>query len=369
MTRHLSIVARLAPGGAERQLLDVLTYLRFAGFECAVTCIGGEEGELASDFRERGIEVNHLRSRSRVGPISLTKLALHIRSYEPSIVHTHLYSANVTGTLAARLAGVPAVFATVHSTGEVKRPAQAIWSRIAASVRVRTLAVSNAVAHSFADRTGVSSQAIEVIPSGRDLARFRSPDLPLGQVAHQIGVAPTARLIAFVGRLVSEKRPIDFVDIATRLAWRHTDAVFVIAGDGPLRRATEERVRTQGLTSRFRFLGRFDDIPSLMQLASVLVLPSETEGLPLVLMEAAAAGLPVVASDVGGVSEIVENDVSGYTVRAGDLDHFAERIDRILSTPQLREKLAAQSRRISCRFEIGGCVERLVSLYDSALAR
>lgn len=363
----MSIVARLAPGGAERQLLDVLTHLRFAGFDCSVLCIGGEEGSLAGEFREQGIEVSHVRARSRVGPLSLMKLARFIRQNDPSIVHCHLYSANVTGSLAARLAGVPAVFATVHSCGEVRRPAQAVWARVAASVRAGTLAVSKAVAESFVTRTGVKADRVEVIPSGRDLARFRRSDLNTAELAHRLGIPPTSRVVSLVGRLVPEKRPLDFVEIATRLTWRHTDAVFVVAGEGCLRRAVEERVRQQGLSSRFRVMGQVDDVPALMRLSTVLVLPSEVEGLPLVLMEAAASGLPAVVSNVGGMPEIVADGETGYVVGCGELDQFAERIDRILSTPGLREQLSKNARVASTHYEISGCVEKLVSLYDSAL--
>ena len=104
-----------------------------------------------------------------------------------------------------------------------------------------------------------------------------------------------------------------------------------------------------------------------MRLSTVLVMPSEVEGLPLVLMEAAASGLPAVVSDVGGVPEIVADSHTGFIVRCGDLDQFAERIDRILSTPGLREHLSLNACAASTRYEIGGCVEKLVTLYDSAL--
>jgi len=183
---------------------------------------------------------------------------------------------------------------------------------------------------------------------------------------------PGSRLI-FVGRVVEQKGLVDLFEAMTGLIPEHPDLALTVVGDGPDRRALERRAQDIGLGSRVDFLGSKSqaEVAELLAGADVFVLPSYAEGVPVVAMEALGCGIPVVASFVGGMAELVEDGVTGFLVAPGDAEQLADRIDRLVADPELRNRLGAAGRaKVAAEFDSAVEARRLGSLFvDSAAGR
>jgi glycosyltransferase involved in cell wall biosynthesis len=175
-------------------------------------------------------------------------------------------------------------------------------------------------------------------------------------------------VIGFVGRLVSIKQPLDLVEAFDRLSAAHAAAVLLIVGDGELRASVEQEVRSRGLTDRVVFAGWRSDLPNVYAAIDIVALTSRNEGTPVTLIEAMAAGRPVVATDVGGVADLVEHGTNGLLVPAGDMRMFGEALARLARDPDERNRLGQNGRtRVLARYQADRLADELDRLYRLAL--
>jgi glycosyltransferase involved in cell wall biosynthesis len=182
-----------------------------------------------------------------------------------------------------------------------------------------------------------------VIRAGIDLAAFvgRSDD---SAVRDRLGIPSRAQLVTQVGNFKPQKAPLDFVRVAAAVAVRHPEVWYVMVGDGPLRPAAEELARSLGVADRMVFCGWWDDVPALLETTAVAVLTSIHEGLPCSVVEARAAGVPVVATAVDGTPEVIASGVNGYLAPAGDVVAMAQFVCRLLGDPDERARMANAAR-------------------------
>jgi glycosyltransferase involved in cell wall biosynthesis len=317
---------------------------------------GGAELQVAALSREltqRGWEVAVFALRT--GPLAagLPTLPLpRLATFRPHILHTHLFHANLAGRLARLLLPFPVVISTIHSIAETGRRSTAIRRRdllyrITSSLADATVFVSEAARA----RHGLARS--RVISNGVDTDRFRPDSARRARTRDALGLGSTFTWLA-AGRLMWKKNyPLMIQAMA-----QQPEAVLLIAGAGP-----DEAALRAVAGANVRFLGAREDMPELMNAADGFVLSSTVEGLPTVLLEAAASGLPAVATDAGGVSEAIVHGVTGYVVAP---DELAAAMLRVADMPRDAMSQAARDHAVA-QFRIADVVSRWEKLYRELL--
>jgi glycosyltransferase involved in cell wall biosynthesis len=323
--------------GAEAQIFQMVRQMARDG-AVSVEVVLLNDGELARRLRFIGVTVFVL-DESRLGaPAIFVKLVRLLRQNRPDVVHTHRTKENILGAIAARLAGVPASVRTVHGRPEhdakrslVRRAVQYLDSWVARRLQQRVIAVS-AELRSFLQRSLVADY--ETIENGIDEQLLRAE---CGAVAAPFEESPGKR-ICFVGRLVGVKRIDIFLRMAQRLIQLDPAAGlrFYIIGDGPLRGELVQLAQQLGLERHCEFMGFREDCSALLRHMDILVLTSDHEGLPMTALESLALGVPVLASAVGGLVGLLDEERRGVLVDSRDPASFAESARRMYSAVRPR---------------------------------
>ncbi len=315
-------ITELEPGGAERCLVELATRLDRRRFEPVVYCLGprpaGNPISLVERLEAAGVAVHCFGARRPLAlPGLLRRLRRQMQLDRPRLVQTFLFHANVLGAWAARGAGVPHVVSGIRVAER-----HSAWHLLVAQCADRWVdrhvCVSRSVRDFSVTQGRLRFDKLVVIPNAVDVERFAGAP---AVSRSELGVDGRARLIAYVGRLDRQKGVRWLVEAIQGVLNEHADVELVMVGDGPERMALERfcAARTPG---RVHFLGTRADVPEILAAADLLVLPSRWEGMPNVVLEAMAAGLPVVATDVEGVREALgwapTHSSPGRTIR-GDL--------------------------------------------------
>jgi glycosyltransferase involved in cell wall biosynthesis len=283
------------------------------------------------------------------------------------VLHTHLFGSNTLGRLLGRLAGVPVIIAHEHWATSARRE---VWiNRLLYRLSDRTIVPSAATKSMLVKYGGIPSQAIEVVYNGVDTAQFSRP-YGREEVRSELGIPNDALLVGVVGRLSEEKGGVDLlVRAVARLHKTEPSVRLLVVGDGPMRAGLEGLASkvTEGLVT---FTGTRSDVARLLGAMDVFALPSLSEALPLVVLEAMSAGLPVVATRVGGVPEVVDDGVTGLLLAPGSEDALYWALRRLGAAPNLRAQLGrAGQAHVKAHFTIERMVECIEALYESLLAR
>jgi glycosyltransferase involved in cell wall biosynthesis len=227
------------------------------------------------------------------------------------------------------------------------------------------LAISESVAHFAIEQQGFPRELVEILHNPVDLGRFRPGTANSRSAGRaELGLAQDASVVICVARF----DPVKGVDVLLE-AWpevvsMNRRSTLLLAGDGPLRESLEQQARALGITESIRFLGYRSDVESLLHTADICVVPSRSEGLSLAAVEAMASGLPVVASRVGGIPEVVEDGRTGLLVEAENPKALASAITRLLGDTPLRIRLAASAGRAAQAYDIEAYCARLEALYQ-----
>ena len=343
-------ITDLDPGGAERALVQIVTRLPRT-WAPHVYCLM-RRGELADDLEAAGVPVTcfDVRSRANVGVV--WRLSRALRKQKPAILQTFLYHANLVGRFAGRLAGVPKIVSGIR-VAERRSRWRLRLDRWTERLVDRHVCVSPAVSE-FSINSGLSREKIEVIPNGVDFEKFataKPADLA------EFGIARDADVILCVARLDPQKGVDVLIDAFATLAAQFPKAELLLVGDGPSRSALSEQAARSGVGPRVHFTGYRRDTPGLYRAAKVFVLPSRWEGMPNAVLEAMAAGCPVVATRVEGT----EGLRCVWLADVNSAVELAAWIKVALSEPGLADQLASQSQAF-VRDELTW--ERVIGLYD-----
>lgn len=355
-TRVVRLFSRLNIGGPSIHVILLTAGLREKGYDTRLI-IGREspsEGNLLDMAQRMGIQVEKLDGLGReIRPladlVTLWQLYRTIRRWRPAIVHTHTAKAGVVGRLAAWLAGVPIIVHTYH--GHVLRgyfgPMKTAFFRWLETAlgRVTDVAVtvSAALRDDLAEMGVAPREKIRVVPLGLDLARFAQPH-PRGRLREACGVAGDAILVGVVGRLVPIKDIRCFLEAAAEVLRSGRAVRFAVVGDGELRAELEQYAAELGVAGRVSFAGWRKDLEAVYADLDVVVNSSRNEGTPVALIEAMAAGCPVVATAVGGTSDLLGGGERGLLVPAAEPVALARAIERTLDEREETGRRATAAR-------------------------
>ena len=381
--RVLRVIARLNVGGPALHVTYLSRGLAERGYE--TTLVAGDvapgEESMAWVAEQANVDVVRIPGLSReLSPlrdlVATVRLARLIRRVRPHVVHTHTAKAGAVGRAAALISGrrVPLVAHTFH--GHVLRGyfgalGTAVF-RLIETLLARTSDVLIAVSPEVRDelvRIGVArADKFAVVRLGIELEPRVRGDEGRDEIRRRLGIAPDRFVVGWFGRMTAVKRTTDLVDALAALRRRGVDACLLLVGDGTDREQVEQRAFELEVARHCLFLGYQEDVAPWYAAIDAFALTSANEGTPVVCIEALAAGRPVVATNVGGVSDVVAEGTDGFLVDPGDTDAMAERLERLAVDPELREAFgAAGRRRVLERYGVGRLVDDVDQLYRSLL--
>jgi len=365
----LYAVSHMKVGGAQQHLLEVLKRLDRRAFAPALYALHVRpEHAYLAEARALDVEIidghvpESLRGPALLGPV--VQLARQLRRRRIAIVHSYLFHANVVGTLAARLARTPVALVSKRSLDLYPNRGDLAACRLANRLADRVTANSDAVKRHVHRVEGCPLDRIIVIPNGIDLGRIMTA-APEGHAP----LADSRPVIGTIGRLSPKKGQEDLLSAAALILTRMPEVRVVLVGDGPLDGELRKQAHDLGIENRVRFLGAVADGARLLPLLDVYVLPSHIEGMSMGLIEAMAAGRPIVATDAGGNAENVIDGVSGLIVPPRAPDRLADAILTLLKDPERARAMGAAARqRAREHFTVDTMVQRLERLYRECLA-
>ncbi|TAN02998.1 MAG: TIGR03088 family PEP-CTERM/XrtA system glycosyltransferase [Rhodanobacteraceae bacterium] len=367
------VLYRLDTGGMERIALSVINHTRDR-YRHAVICLAGY-GALRAEIADPSIPCLSLDKRPGKDPGCYFRLWRALRKLKPDLVQTYNIGALDAAPL-IRLAGVRHIVHAEHgrdvSDPRGDNPKYLRLRRWMAPLIARFIAVSHDLQLWLIDRAGIRTDKVACIVNGIDVAAFETPRTATRPRALLADFAPPGSvLIGNVARLDKVKDQAGLLaafKLLCERAGQQTACRLVIVGGGPEHAALQSRIEQLGLTQTVRLLGSRGDVAELLAECDVFVLPSIAEGMPVTLLEAMASGLPVVATDVGGVAAVVKNGVTGALVPPGDPSVLADALGAYVVDAALRRRHGeAGHARVAARFSLSAMVSAYVALYDGLL--
>lgn len=323
-----------------------------------------EDTAFQQQLTELGVAVSSLDLWTRWDPSGFARARALIAAQAPDVVHTHLKHADLVGGYAAATLGLPHV-STLHLIEEdvplIGTGKRWVAARMRERSASRIIAVSDAVRNWYIDMTSTDPRRIARIYNGVTRPRSRT-DGEVASLRRDLGLDDARMVISCVGLMRPEKGHSDLLEAIARQ--REQDATYLLAGDGPCRADLEAQAASLGLDAdRIRFLGFRDDVDALLAVSDLVVQPSREDALPTTLIQALAAGLPAIATDVGGIPEIVTPEVA-HLVPPGDVDALSQALDAVPHRLARRPAVATLAReRFEAHFEASGWARRLRDTY------
>ena len=373
--RLLNVVPTLLCGGTETQFMTLARSLDADRFDVRFACLR-QWGPFVDELSERAIPLREYPVTTFLGLNAVkqqARLARDVRRDGIDIVHTYSFYGNVFAIPPGRVSA-PVVVASIRDRGLYLTPMQKRVQRYLCRLADRVLVNAEAV-KSWLVNDGFSPSRITVIPNGVDMSRFMARANPTA-LRRSLGIDDNARLVVVVSRLHRLKGIEDFLDAAAVVGAAHPDVRFLVVGEpSPVgnREYLDElsgRARRLGIADRVIFTGLRDDVPAMLSAADASVMPSLNEALSNVLLESMAAGSPVVATNVGGTAEALQDERNGLLIPPANPAALAAAIDRLLTNPSLARELGARARQtIVDRFSLDRMVASTAAVYEDLLAR
>ncbi|MGI0135226.1 MAG: glycosyltransferase family 4 protein [Candidatus Micrarchaeaceae archaeon] len=378
--RLLKFMTNLATGGTEKQVLNLIRRLDREKYEVFLGCLG-RWGELFADIKNECVAIDEYSIKHMYGYKTFQQQLKFSRSLARrriQIVHSYNFYANVFCVPAARFAGVPCV-ASIRSLGVYLTPMQCRvqnwFCRLADVVLVNAEAIRR-----WMLEQGFPEHKLRVIRNGVDFARFQGIE-DRGALRQELGIPRNAPVVVMLSRLDSNKGADYFLEAAPQIVRLCPDAHFLVVGGGrifdgsyglqpdvALSKRLHERALQLGIGKRIHFTGMRSDVPDILSMATVSVLPSFSEGISNTLLESMAAGVAVVATNVGGTPEVVRNGHDGLLIPPGNARAIADAVSSILVNPLLATQLSVQGReRVSKSFTFDNMVQQTQEVYMEIL--
>ena len=364
--KALLLSTSLGMGGADRQVLHLTRALLSHGYDVRLVSMT-PLAEMGLQAATDGLPVSSLNmQRGRADWASFQRFINLLQDWKPQLLTSFMYHANLLGRLAGKVAGVPLIVTSIRSERNGGRGRD--WLiRLTNWMDHCCTTNSQEVADSLLARRLVTPGKLRVIPNGVDVTAFLTPPAVGSGVRKEVGLSEGEFLWLAIGRLLPQKDYPNLLQAFKLLA--PAPARLAIAGRGPLLNLLQQQVTQLGLEENVTFMGVRQDVPALLAAADGFVLSSAWEGMPNVVMEALAAGTPVVATRVGGVPELVEPGRSGFLAPPENPVALADSMRQLMSLPGWqREAMGLHGRQhVAARYGMGAMAERWIHLYEELL--
>jgi glycosyltransferase involved in cell wall biosynthesis len=368
--RILFLSTSMGMGGADSQLLSAAHGMRSRGHEVRIVSLT-QLGPMGLEAQRAGIPTESLDMRRGVpDPRGLVRLVRLVRAWRPDVLHSHMVHANLIARVLRLITPVPVMISTIHNIYEGGRLRMAAY-RLTNTLVDHVTIVSQAAADRYVRERIVPKSLLTVIPNGVDTEQFRRIPREVGHSLRQsLGLEGTFVWLA-VGRCEIAKDYPSMLGGFARVRERFPQAVLLLVGRGSLQSETERVAQSLGLGSGVRFLGVRDDVVQVMSAADGYVMSSAWEGMPMVLLEAAAAGLPIVTTRVGGNHEVVRDGESGFVIPPRDHEALGRAMLQLMELSETQRRSMGDRGRevIRAHYGLNRVVERWEELYRDVLAR
>lgn len=353
-TRVGFVIGQLSVGGAEGQLCELLRHLA-PRFVPSVFCLADQPGQVADDLRRLNVEVCTVGSHGLQRAVRLGRM---LRERHVDLVHSWLFIANGYAAAATALGCMRPLITSARNC-KVQGRASQLVNGVAFRCSRAIVVNSRDVEEYIVDRYAAPRARVRVIANGIDTQRFHPPASPASN--------GNGKLIVGIGRLVQQKNHALFLRAAAAVVGAQPDAHFMIVGDGPLRPELEKQAAALGLGNRLTFAGERRDTDEILRQAALFWLTSRWEGMPNTVLEALASGVPAIATDVGGVREVIRDGIDGFIVASDDQAAFVSRTLALLGDPAARQQVAVNARARAEDFSPKRMAESFERLYDQIL--
>jgi len=363
----------LEVGGTETQAVELALRISANAYDVTLGCLR-VRGPLLEKLKGSAVAIREFHPTggldSARGLYQTARLAAYLRREKFDVVHTHDLWTNLMGVVAARMAGVPAIVSSRRDLAHFDwyQGRKRNWLRRIQNLSGVVLANATPIRDALVAEDRFAPEKLCVIHNGVDTARFQ-----VGRRDRErlFPGTQSQRLVVLVGNMHTDVKGHPWlIEAAPAVLKEFPQTRFVFAGDGDSRPAFEEQAGKLGLQGNFMFLGRRSDIPDVLASCDIAVLPSRAEGLPNAVLEYMAAGLPTIASRVGGNSELVEDGVTGLLVPAEDSAAIAGALLRLLRDPELARKMAESGRKLAVEnYSFERLIREVDALYTELLRR
>ncbi len=359
------LIESLDIGGIERLIETIALGIDKTKYNLSVWALSCG-GRIADRLRRAGIEVRILGIDTYYNPGNFFKLAFMFRADRVNIIHTHTYFSNTIGRIAAKIAGVKGIVTHVHSTYWEYSRRNLFVERFLSRLTDVIICCSNAVKDFVVNHEGINEQKVVTVYNGvYKLARQNNHT----RIAEELGIKDSDIVIISIGSLYPNKGHDILLKALARDECRQTEVKCLIVGKGPMEAELKHTADNLGIKSNVIFAGLREDIGNLLSVSDIFVLPSvEREGLGNAILEATSAGLPVVASNIGGIPEAVIDGKTGYLVKPADINELAKTIASLISDEDTRHRLGIASAELyNQKFRADIMISKIEQIYDEVI--
>ncbi len=352
-------------GGAERILIDLVKGIPRERYDVRVVCLR-ERGVYAADLEEAGIPVFCTGKSRKFDPLAFVRLLAYLRRERPDLLNTHLWTADFWARIAGIITGVPAMVVTEHNIDGWKSGFRRSVDRLLFTCTSAAVCVGEEVRKFYVEEVGYPPDKVVVIQNGIDLRHFSREAGRGSRIREECGIGDAEFLFVCAARLTTQKAHAVLIEAMAQLRDRAPSPCrLLIVGDGPERGSIEALTDRHGLRPLVSFLGARTDVPAIFRAADAFVLSSDYEGLSIAILEAMAAELPVVATDVGANSTVVEEGRTGHIVPPRDPRLLADAMARLVGDRAAARQMGrAGGSVVRERYDIALTVRSTLDLFD-----
>jgi len=363
----LHLIEGFRIGGAEVNLLEQIKQLTLMGYDQAV-CSFDDVGALKAEYQRLGIPLYIIQRRHRFDPAVFIKLYRLIRKEKFSIIQTVLFYPDVVGVLTGLAVGVGTRISveTASHYNEFFSPVyRRLMYRTAMKHVTKIIAVSDEVKKSIVQRERIQSSRITVIPNAVDLKLFDAVTLGAEKKKKELGIVNSYPVLGVVARLTPVKGHSVLIRGVSKLVKKYPKIHCLFIGDGELEPDLKKQINDAGLKRNFSFLGFRQDVSTLLSTLDIFVLPSLTEGMPNVILEAMACSVPIIATHVGGIPEVVKDGWNGLLIPPEDPENLALSILRLFKDRTLRIQMGRNGRKhVQEKYSLDIQIQRFIQIYE-----